>query len=464
MRRASPERRRRAVPTAERLAQLVADAYADAALAGMSMQRAVDVIEPFRADALSADAYLLACSADAAVARVATEPLLPIVSSLRARYFDAVADRLNADIDDAFRVEEESGRQEWLRAFAEALGEFRFSICARLTAPDRAGLPPDIRSRFAAAIEHARLAQWHLVLPVVKELLAEDSIDDREASLLLAMRCEIEAYAMGDFGAATDTVEDLRRRRPDDSRTAQVSAEVCLYDGHRSEAEELVAGALVRDPHDGGLHGTYASCASQFDDLVEAETRLATGLAEAPDAAELYSQLLALYATPTLFPQRQSRLQVLAAQASAIDEDSAYDNQVALGIAYRDNDSLERARPILEDLASRWPTRTRAHVELVRLHLLAKDDDAAAAALDRAQRIDDRDVGVVTVAAEVARARGDDDAALRWMHRLVEVAIGNPALELAQLAQSQLAASDVSAACATAVRGGGELARPTRTS
>jgi tetratricopeptide (TPR) repeat protein len=445
------ERRRALVPAKDTISSLAARAYAEAATQDASMRLAVDVIEGLRGEAAKADdAYRLARRFDAAVGQTVGETLLPVVADLRDRYFDAVADLGTALVVDA-QAAGTDGMSTWRGIVAEALGEYRLSICARMTLPASApDIDEDWRSTVAESVAKARVDEWSDMRAVIGRLLASDIWDRGERAPLLALASQIQTYIVGDLAAARRLADAAMEDGPLDARAIEALATCLHYGDRRDEAEELLIELAEREPDSGIAHSSLGRIAREHEELDVAEERLLAGIRQAPDFSECYTELLELYAMPQLFPERMARIPVIAAQARALDPDSAYKVDLRLGCAYRDNDVPDRAREVLTGAVRAEPGRAQGYVELATLHLKASELDRAREQLDRALSVDPSYSETAAVYAQVAAASDDLEAAVSWSRKEVELTIGNPGRPLATLAVRQHAAGDVEGAWRTA--------------
>ena len=443
----SPERRRAAIlPPVDALTGMLASAYADAAMAGASMPLAVDVFEPLRAQILQAtDPYLLDQAYSAVIARVATDRLLPMATGMRAGYREALAARARGFVLQSFGESLDSGRHDWLRLLAEALGEFCLPLVDALTSTG--WLPPEVegqRVRYADGGRRARRNEWLDIRPMIDELLGVAALAPLERALLLAMRAEIDWYWVGDIRRGMRDAERVGVLAPASPRAAEVAVEALLLSGRPEEAQETVGRALAAHPAHGGLHTSSVNCAMALSTgLDEVEKRLVAALHDAPHASELYGRLVVVYAAQGL--QNDPRMTVLVAQADAIDPQEAYDHRVNLAAAYGLAGATDRAVAVLEECARSEPDRLPAHIALARLHLQSGDLSAAREAIGRGVAVAPDDVECLAVGAAVLQAQGDLPGALDWCRRAAEQPVKR-ALALVSLARCEAAAGLLPAA------------------
>lgn len=441
------ERRGLLVPTVGRISSIASDAYSAAALLEAPMQLAVDVLEPLRREATKADdVYRLGRAFNAAVCKVVGQSLLPIVMGMRDRYLEAAADLVSELVSDASSSNADRGFSEWLRAFGEALGEYQFTMCARLTRPGwLQGIDEEWRSLLASATNHARDERWELVRPTLDRLLETDVWEEGERAPLLAMASLIEIFVLGDLTSARRLADRAIEDAPRHARAAEALAECLVSDNRREDAESLLLGVLESEPDSGIVYAALGRCARVFGDSQTAEEHLLNGMRQAPDFGQIYTELLTLYSAADMFAEREARLPLIAAQGCAVDPDSSYTTQLTLGCAYRDNGAFDRARDVFERAVASAPKQVLAYVELARLFLKQKNIPAAHEQLEKAIALDPTSADTAGTYAELYEAENDLVPAIEWSQAQVNLTVGNPFLELAQLAVRQQAAGEAEA-------------------
>ncbi len=420
------ERRRLAVPTVGDMREIAADAYAATTRLGGPIQPAVNLIEPLRAQVAQAtDAYVLTRQFDAAVCKFTNDPLLEIISGVRRRFLVAVADRLTQLVTESYQRGSDDGLLEWIRAAGEALGEFRFDVCERLVDPDRLSpVPQELRDEFSAAIRYARRAQWDRVAPMVTRLLAEPGLEPAERALLLAATSEIDLYFKADEHSAGLRAREALTLAPELVRAGEALANWHDYNGRWVDAKRCAREFLELDPGAGQLHVTIGRCAIADADMQEAESRMLEGVRSAPHSDMVYRGLLELYSLPELFPSREGRLQLLAAQIRAIEPDSTYQTQILLGQAYARNEQADRAIEILQDGVDLDESQVGAYIALADVYLERGDTQMARHWLDIAWNAGLQDADLASRYSDVCKADEDRAGALMWGRRAVDMAPG----------------------------------------
>ncbi|RZT17544.1 tetratricopeptide repeat protein [Kribbella sp. VKM Ac-2569] len=398
------------------------------------MQRAVEVIEPLREQALSSyDAYELGMEFDAAVAQVVGDSVVPVIRQLREGYFAAMAGR----VADLLIAPDYDGHadSDWIRAFAEAVGEYRNNACEELLRGETfPGIDHELRSGAQRIADRVRDEEWADLRVDLEWLLEHAILEDAERAPLLAMASLIELFILGDQAAARQLADAALRAGPADPRAAEALSYCLHYEDRRADAEAVLREVLVREPTSGVAQVALGRIARENGDLADAEQLLLTGIRGAPGLGELYRELITLYTEPTLFPEREARLPLLAAQARALDPESAYSIDVDLGCTYRDNDAADRALETLTRAVETEPDRPRGRVELARLYLAKNDLAAARSELDTVLRIDPTYVDTATVYADLSQRAGRPDEAISWNQRELALTRGNPGQVLARLA------------------------------
>jgi tetratricopeptide (TPR) repeat protein len=418
------------------------------------MLDAAEVIEFLRAESQTAiDGYRLTETYNSAILKVVGEPLLPIMQKLRDRQRNALIEQACQVAFDRSGDDAESRLLEWLRAFGEALGEDELVVCAGLIEGGRrAQLSEDWISQLDEAVKAAREDSWAEFGPAVERMLSKDIWEDSERAPLLAIESLIQLVVFENKVNAESLAEEAIRLAPDGAYPAQAMAMAHLFNGSRDQAESVMLDVLKVHPESSTAHSAYIDCALYSGDVEEAENRVLEGLKRAPYSVRLVAKTLELYCTPELFPSREGRLPVIAAQVVAVDPDSEYRNNVAIAKAYDENGMPEKARDILNGAIATQSDRPEARVELARLYLrehkFAETREQLHAALAGRPEWPE----AAAIFAEAYDAENDLESAIEWSQRAIEWTVGNPAIAYANLAVRQLAAGDDESAWPSAVR------------
>lgn len=440
-------------PDLDWLSVVAAEAYAAAARANAPMREVVDLVEPLREEAAATDdPYILGLSFDATVPRSVGSPHQVAVTSLRDSYYGWLAERLTAECRRAFAEDPDAGRSTWLRRYSQAMAKRRLQVCDALTTPG--WLPEEVeewRSDLSEAARRARRSEWHLVVPALDRLLEEDSRPDEQVPLL-AMTSRLALGWLEDCAAAERYAQRAFAISPDDPTVVAARAYLRMWQGDKKEADELLKDSLAEYPEEGDTHAFYALSALWWDSPDLAEARALEGLRHAPGEVTLYHMLMLAYATPALFKDREIQLTHVASQRMALDPDDAYDTQVDLGVAFRDNGQCDRARVVLDVAIEMDRTRARAFAELA--CLLAREErfGEAAAEVDRALAVAPRNSETMQIAADISDQQGKTDEAEAWLRRAAETSLGNPGYRWATLARRRLSAGRLTTAWEAAER------------
>ena len=374
------------------------------------------------------------------------------MTSLRQGYDQWLADELRAQCRRAFADDLDEGRRTWLRRYGQAIVNGRLSVCDALTTPG--WLPEAVepwRAELGEATRRARRSEWHLAVSVFDRVLGVDP-PPKEQVQLLAMASRVVLGWLADSAAAEDYARRAAEIAPDAREVVAARSYLAVWKGNQEQAERLLEGHLAQHPDDGACQTYYALSALWWELPEVTEARALEGLGHAGHESGLYQMLMAAYAAPALFPDRATHLLHVAEQRMALDPDDAYDTEVDLGVAFRENGQVDAAREHLGAAVDLDPTRPRALGELARLLAGEEQFDEAAAALDRALAIDPRNTETLQLASEVADLQGRTEEGESWLRRAAEEGWGNTGSVWAALAERQAAAGQLMAAWATAER------------
>lgn len=440
-------------PDLDWLTHAAAEAYAAAAMGNAPMRELVNLIEPLRETAAAVeDPYLLGRSFDAAVPRSVGSQHQSAMTSLRDGFYGLLAIEIRSECRRAFADDLDKGRRVWLRRYGQAMAEGRPRVCQALTAPG--WLPEaveDWRSELSQAARRMRRAEWHVAVPTVERLLEEDP-PPQEQMPLLAMASRVALAWLEDSTAAERYVRRALAISPDAPPVVAARAYLRMWQGDRKEADQLLADSLHAQAAEGITQAYCVMSALWWDSPEVVEVRALEALRQAPYEVALYQLLMLAYATPDLFKEREAQLRHLAVQRTALDPDEAYDTQIDLGVAFRDNGEHERALDLLQGAVEMDPTRARAFGEIARLRSKEKRFGEAAAELDRALAIDPHTWDTMQIAVEISDQQSEISEADGWLRRAAETGVGNSGYRWATLAGRQFSAGQVATAWETAER------------
>lgn len=355
----------------------VADAYREAALAQADMRRVVDVLEPLTTATVDiSDPFVMWRILDGKVAQATGDLLQKCITTLRTQYVDEVGRLAIERIEKASRRGHAEGSQEWLRTYADALGEFRFALCGRLV-EEKPSCDPGPPSSFRQWTDDAIAGRWNHVMPGIRYLLDHAPLDARERALLLPIEAEVEIYWLGDYHTAKRKIDEAITLWPEGPRGWQSLGAYHAETEEQDDAIRAFERSLKLDPGESGGYRGLGDIALERSDLENAERYYLNGTTAAAGSADNYRALIDLYGRPELFADNESRLDLLAERAICAEPDSEYTIIVALGRAYRDNNRYGRAEELFTSAIGLFPDRSDAYGEYGYL-LLEKEELARA--------------------------------------------------------------------------------------
>lgn len=194
----------------------------------------------------------------------------------------------------------------------------------------------------------------------------------------------------------------------------------------------------------GGAHAANPADPNQSTDAVDLraqETELRANLSKDPNDAATHLKLGRLYIALANYPGAAD--QARAAQRSASYRDDAdallsralflanqfdpllsevkpgnrkppaeSEVRMSLGLALLDTQGADKAAPLLQDAVRLDPASWRAHIALARVLILVRELADARKQIEAAELLAPNEVGVIRIAAELARASGDTTGAI----------------------------------------------------
>ena len=292
-----------------------------------------------------------------------------------------------------------------------------------------------------------KLAQYYLSV---------NRLDDARAQLVLvadrpegwgmatAQLARID-YAEGNEVAAHNLIDQVIFQQPNNVAAHLVKARFLIAEANYDAALEVAEAAIAADPQ--AANGYYTVGAIY--------TRQRRYL----DAIDAYSQVVRRNPSATGAQLELSRLHLAAGNADVSAEFSedvlsaAPGNppaRLALALGLMARDEMDRARSLLDELATQFPNAPEVHAQYGRYHLIRKDRRAARRSFDRALALDEGSLHALAGLVTLAIGDGDPAQATRLVEPRLTVQPENTALLL--LAARAYAANGDLAAAETALR------------
>lgn len=335
--------------TRNKYTRLLADAYYEAALGNVDMQKAAAAFEAIRAAINEKLDYLPVWDAlDRQIGKAEGKPLQRALMKLRERFVQRVYETEIARLDKIFRIDPQEGWVKWLTTYSSAFVNSRGLLCKALTEQDFP-FPEHYRLPVASLRQATRYTQQSLFVEAFEAYvyLAEQTIlPDAERISNLVDAAKIQLYLTFNLDKAQELLERAAELSPAHSAIKGGWGLYWAVQNKFQEAQLFFDEAIKLDPE---LIDSYLLVGDAYDSqnkFDEAETWFNKAVEVNCGKSWGYIRLLRLYGHKELFEKHRDQLEGLLERANRVDPESVYANLLDLGYVYQQNKQ--------DDEANRW--------------------------------------------------------------------------------------------------------------
>lgn len=328
------------------LLELIADAYREAAMSGVNMRSATDVLEAVRTTLAEEPNYLKAWEQlDNYIGRTLDKRLRQVVANVRDRFVGEVIKGEIARLHQSLSDNQEQGFDEWLRTHAEALANWRMLLAKALCEaplPFPTSVVP-IVEKIGRATNLVVEERWPDTFAMFRYLSQQEAIPREHRAQLLVVAGEIEIYQLRRLAFGKKLLDEAQELAPEEPRVFAGQGEYCLQKQQFEEASgyfQKVIERLPQSAHGYVLMGDYYEEQHKFE---RAEEAYQNAIRTAPGETASYARLLRMYGNPERFTTYETRLLPLVETASVIDPLIEYTMLLDLGNAYQQSGRNDEA-------------------------------------------------------------------------------------------------------------------------
>jgi tetratricopeptide (TPR) repeat protein len=317
--------------------EVIAEAYHQAALADADMAAVSRQLEQVRARFLTEqDVFKTWNFLDGQVGAAEANTARPALASLRDWFKQQVFDQQRQWLGELFERNPEMGWREWLRAYADALAEWRvISLCqslveAPLPFPAQFRQPFDFK-RLTRLIGHERWTEVHRFFAF---LARQESLHPQTRARLLVPAGQIYLYYFRPLESALPYFEEAEKLAPSLGRVQTAFGEYYLQQRDFVAAQARFERAIALAPGEEEGYIFLGDLAKEQGDLETARTWYQEAVNKVEESGLGLSRLIRLYGNPELIEKYESHILPLAERAMAIDEANRYSIHLDIGEAY----------------------------------------------------------------------------------------------------------------------------------
>jgi len=321
------------------ITEAIANAYHAVVSADANMRVATNSLETLREALLGGiDAIEIWKTIDDEIGRVETKQLQTVLIELRQWFEQCVTSRLIERLHRSAAQDLETGLQEWLQTYAEALAYWLLSLCqAMVEEPfpflDRANSTLDLD--FKQATKYVLHQRWAEAYPLFLSLAEQSSLHPVTRARLFAPAGQIQLYHYRNFDEALGLFRRAEALAPVES---SVICGLGLYWLEKNDLERARAyfrrAIEVAPAEESGY--VYMGDASQKEGhFAAAESWFQAAIREASGFDTGYTRLLRLYGRPQFIDTHESSIVPLAERAIAVNPAGKYAIYLEVGYAYQ---------------------------------------------------------------------------------------------------------------------------------
>ena len=395
---------------------LLADAYREAALAGLNMRQVTEALESVRAAALSTAVAVDIAQALSAVvaATVETEALCAILARLRASVVTHKIDDELSRLRELWAFDQAASHAAWLEAIAQAMCAYYVDVADRFACAEIGEERRAEKAELLAGIAMIRRSRWRSGAALYARLGMDERVSAFTRARLLAILAGAEVTLRGDREIADRYLAQAEALGPAEYNIPLSRG--LLHELDREKPEMAATAAACFEQADAQANGRAAFPLIKLGDLqryagnltgAEQHYRRAAACALGP--VQAYTSLIELAGHPTLFAERRSHIEALVRRAALLADDvgDTYGVILAAAAVMRENQARDEFMVWIERAIAADPERSEAYLHRGYVWLDIDDYDKASADFGRATELAPENPDGWWGKANIAEARKD---------------------------------------------------------
>jgi tetratricopeptide (TPR) repeat protein len=303
----------------------IAAAYHEAALRGVNMRAATELLEATRIAMMSEDDLLTAWNIIDAQVNRATDinGLQLLLIRLRDHWKKIILVDERERLKSLFETDSHTGWIAWLHSFMGALSEFRLDFCKQLCETPLPFPETDYLSisQIRLLTDHARYDRWAEAFDLYAQLGANETLMPNLRARLLSIAAEVAVYHFYQFDRAKMLLEQAQCLA---SSEWQIASAWAIYyfqqsgEDNQAKAEEWHQRLIVLYPDLSAGYIGIGKILEKQNDLSQAETKYQQASKCLISPVDGYLAMLRLYGQKALFESHKDNIPVLIERINAV--------------------------------------------------------------------------------------------------------------------------------------------------
>ena len=334
------------------LIPLFAETYRQAALSGLNMRAATDILETIRSAMLSTDDLFQTWDQiDAQVnLSIDVRGLQPLLIDLREQWKKVIFNDEYKRIEELSGKDPQFGRMAWLQSFTAALTRFRLDFCKQLCeSPLRFSESGDLSvQQMLLFTNRARHSRWTEAYRLYTKLAERDELAPNLRAVLLSVAAQIAVYYFYQYDAGKAYLERAEKLFPQEPQVFFGWGKFFLSQlGQENElrAKEWFQRLTEIAPDVAFGHTGLGECLERENDLAGAEAKYVQASKCLISPSDGYSSLLDLCAQKEVFQRRRDDIPLLVERAGsvALSDRDIHEAMLRAGYAFQLNGVHDQA-------------------------------------------------------------------------------------------------------------------------
>ncbi len=350
----------------EKISQLLAENYFQAASSDCDMFRITDILEEVRSMEITfSEIIKLEDRLELRLGEnIANENEFHIIQRLLDQIRQLKRENYKHEITEILKKDEGKGWLKWMEIFAVELTKTsvdNLNFLLTLKIPEK--YQKDFRKikRLTAYLTEER---WPESLPLIQIFIENSKHSKTIKADLHMMAGQIHLYHFWDMPKTMEHFKKVKMLLPESAKAERVFGEYCIQNKDFKKGREHLQKALDFDKKDFENYLVLGNLYKAENRYETAESWYNEGIIQNPGKADLYNRLLLLNEHPAHYKNHSSDIDNLIEQIIKLDNNFTYTALSNAGFVHQKNSNFEKAEEYYGKVLDLFPNRVQANTNL----------------------------------------------------------------------------------------------------
>ncbi len=387
--------------TSDEILSIMAEAYHHSLYTNIDMRKAVDILEAIRV-AMSGETNCFETwdTIDEQIGKTCggacdeeitedVKKLQKVLVGLRKNFEQGIIANMISELHDSFQDDKNSGWDNWIRVYTEALSLWRFKVCTALL--EETFLFPEDKKQeiekiksFTKFILHERRTEAY---DFFKSLANLETLSNVRRAKLCVVAGEIQLYDFKNFEMAYELFTRAKELAPDETRVISGLGEYEFGQNNIESAKEIFQKVLKKDPHIVDGYTNMGECYERQNNLGAAEEWYKEAIRMVGGNSYGYVKLLRLYGKPDFFETNKDKMFNLYEHIKIVNPFDEYTTALDIASAYKEKGAYEKAYEWYKKAIDLDGTRLAAYISIGNAYMDEGRYDLAYSSFEKALEV-----------------------------------------------------------------------------